>query len=185
MSVITTGRASAIAGAALLTGLALVGVSREAFSHEEQVTERAVVLAPRAEGRIGTQEFVITYMDRKLTLFLQRYVDGVPTTGAGVEVTADLIPGTLDEIAPGIYRGEDWTLSGGRNEIELAITMGDTTETATVPLVIQTTTQSSGQTAALTAVQARTIPTTMLAGAAIATYVVVSLLFWRRSRRTA
>lgn len=168
----------------LALGASLLAASPAAGAAEDGPAERAIVVSPRAEARIGTQELVVLYRDRKLIAFLQRFTDGIPTTGASIEVTADLIPGTLEEVAPGIYSGSDWTLSGGRNEIEVAVTIDGTTETATMPLVIPSTAQLTGQTAALTAVPVRTVPTTALAVAAIATYLAVTLLFWRRSRRS-
>src|SRR5262245_44159872 len=77
--------------------LALVPAIASGADKDESAAERVVVVSPRAEARIGNQEVVIEYIDRKLLVFLQRYVDGVPTTGAKIEVTADFVPGDLEE----------------------------------------------------------------------------------------
>ena len=65
-------------------------------------------MAPRAEARLGDQEVVITYVDRSLIVYLQRYVDGVPTTGAEIELLVDFLPSYPEEIAPASMSPPTW-----------------------------------------------------------------------------
>ena len=72
---------------------------------------QTIVVAPRAEARLGDQEVVITYVNRSLIVYLQRYVDGVPTTGAEIELVVDFLPSHPEEIAPGVYVATDVALA--------------------------------------------------------------------------
>ncbi len=166
-------------------GVGLLPAAGRALA-EEETAPRAIYVAPRAEVRIGNQEAVLVYIDRKLMVFLQRYVDAVPTTGAKIEATADFVPGELKEVAPGVYSGTDWTLAGGRNDIELNYTIDGKTGTVTVPLMISSAT-GTGTPGMLPAATGRlpkpAIPGYVLGIAALATYLAVMLLFIWRGRR--
>jgi hypothetical protein len=163
--------------------LGLLPVGAQAQEHDHGGGERVVVLAPRAEARIGNQEVVITYVAGALTVYLQRYVDGVPTTGADIELTVDFIPGTLTEIAPGIYEGRDWSLSTGRTDIEMLLSIDGREETATIPLTIAS--SSGARITAPIAVPVVTVPGFVFAAAAGAIYLTVTVLFVLRRRRKA
>jgi hypothetical protein len=175
-------RASAVLA---LPAVILLAGAAPARAHDDGPEARAIFMAPRAEIRIGNQEAVLLYIDRKLMVFLQRYVDGVPTTGAKLQATADFIPGDLDEVAPGVYSGDSWTLAGGRNEIELDYTIAGKSGQVTVPLIISTNAaQIPGQLPILKGkIAAGAVPGFVLALAALFTYAIVNLLFLRRSRR--
>jgi hypothetical protein len=172
---------------ALVAALAAIPVAGAgpASAHDDAPETHAIFVAPRAEIRIGNQEAVVLYIDRKLMVFLQRYVDGVPTTGAKLQATADFIPGDLDEVAPGVYSGDSWTLAGGRNEIELDYTIAGKSGQVNVPLIISANAnQTPGQLPILKGkIAAGAVPGFVLALAALCTYAVVNLLFLRRSRR--
>src|SRR5256885_1614635 len=106
----------------LFCGLALSVMPARA---EDEPPPRAIVVAPRAEGRIGDKELVKAYPDSppgvpatgKLIVYLQRYTDGIPTTGAKIDVTIDFISETLTEIGPGVYSSASLPISSGRNDV--------------------------------------------------------------------
>ncbi|WP_207461211.1 hypothetical protein [Azospirillum sp. SYSU D00513] len=104
--------------------------------HDHGAAQRSITMAPRTEARLGNQEVIVTYAGSKLVLFLQRYVDGTPTSGAELSVTADFMPSDLTEIAPGIYGSGELMLAGGRNDLEIAYTIGEESGTATLPLLL-------------------------------------------------
>lgn len=186
----TTGRfRSTLAACVIATAAYAAGVG-PALAHEEGPEERLTVKMPRAEGRIGNQEIVITYMpatpltQSTLTAYLQRYTDGEPTRGATVELTVDFVPGELAEVSPGVYESHDWSLAAGRSDIDAAVTIGGNTLTATIPLTVTSTSSALRPTAPI-AVAVVTVPGYVFAAAAGAIYLLVSMLFIlrRRARR--
>jgi hypothetical protein len=134
------GRRIAIGAGAML--FALAGWGGAAFAHGDEPHGdaphggRSITVAPRAEARIGAQEAVIAYLDGKVVVFLQRYIDGVPTAGAEIELTIDFIPESLEEVAPGVYSSGDWPLAAGRNDVELAYTLGEEKGSAALVLAM-------------------------------------------------
>lgn len=114
----------------------LVGFSGRAMADEDHAPPRTIMVAPRTELRIGNQELVAAYDRNKLVLFLQRYSDGEPTTGAHLEVTVDFVPVNFDEVAPGTYVASDVMLAAGRNELELAYKIGDREGTENLMLLL-------------------------------------------------
>lgn len=151
------------------------------------------VRMPRAEVRIGNQEAVITYMPpvaatdltaatpQTMTAYLQRYASGEPTAGALVEMTVDFVPGELAEVAPGVYQSHDWQLPAGKSEIEMAVTIDGTTQTATIPFNVVTT--SGPRPRAPIAIPVVSVPGYVFASAAGVIYGLVVLLFLARRRR--
>jgi hypothetical protein len=163
------------------------GAATTVLAHEDGPEERVMAKMPRAEGRIGNQEIVVTYAaptllaPPTLTAFLQRYTDGEPTRGATVELSVDFVPGTLTEVSPGVYESHDFSLPAGRSDIDAAVTIGTSTLTATIPLNVYTT---SGPLTVTAPIQAAvvTVPGYVFAAAAGLIYLLVSLLFVLRRR---
>lgn len=181
------------AAAPMIVGLALaifqfiampefLGFSGRAMADEDHAPPRTIMVAPRTELRIGNQELVAAYDRNKLVLFLQRYSDGEPTTGAHLEVTVDFVAVTLEEIAPGTYVGSDVMLAAGRNELELAYKIGDREGTENLMLLLpqaavqmQAGRQSSGM-------PSSTASGLLLAAIAGAIYLGVTAVLALRSR---
>ncbi|HEV7369985.1 hypothetical protein [Arenibaculum sp.] len=166
-----------------MTGAVLLAASAAwaGDGHNHGAAQRAIVVSPRAEVRLGGQEVVVTYGDGKLLVFLQRYVDGQPTVGAEVSATADFLPLDVQEIAPGIYASEPTELAGGRNEIEIAYTIDGRTETAAIPLTIPG--GSAVARAAPTSASAGSVPSLALALAAACIFIAVNAVLMRRVRQ--
>src|SRR2546427_12526879 len=113
--------------------LGFLGSIGLAWAHgDEAPPPTTIAVAPRIETRLGAQELVLTYVGGRIVAFLQRYVDGVPTTGAAIELTIDFLPTDLKEIAPGIYSSDPMPLAGGSNDIDIALTLGEQKQAATV-----------------------------------------------------
>jgi hypothetical protein len=171
------------AGGGAIAGLllALAGWCPSAAAHDDgPAPQQTVTVAPRTEARLGDEELVITYLGGKVVAFLQRYVDGVPISGATVELTIDFTPAQLKEIATGIYSSDPWQLSAGSNDIDVALTVGDRKQNTTVALVIPSgEAKAPTQAAALVAVGS--VPGFVLVIAAAVVFLGVNgLLLWRR-----
>jgi len=88
----------------LLTGL--IGLSLVAGAPRRLVgmprcdggTAGAVVIAPRAEARVGQTEIVTIFSKQILAVFLSRYADDTPITGAKIEASTDLQSAALTEM---------------------------------------------------------------------------------------
>jgi hypothetical protein len=154
-----------------------------ARAHEDIPVERSVVVAPRTEARISDQEVLIAYLGGKVVAFLQRYVDGVPTSGAKVEATIDLVSHDLKEVAPGIYSSGAWPLSAGSNAIDFAFTSGGQKDSATLSLVIASGEDDSVPAKTAPSVAAGAVPTFVLAALAVIIFIGVNGLLLRRPRR--
>jgi hypothetical protein len=132
--------------------------------------------------RIGTQEVVVTYVGGAIVLFLHRFIDGVPTKGAELEITVDFMPASLAEIAPGVYRSEPLSLAGGRNEIELAYVIGEQEGNEVIPITVPT--NGRAATARSTPVPTGgSVPGPVLAAIAVLLFAGVNVLLFRRTRR--
>jgi hypothetical protein len=140
---------------------------------------RQLVVAPRAELRLGDQELVLAYLSGRVIVFLQKYVDGTPTSGAAVQLTIDFIPADLKEIAAGVYGSDPWPLAGGSNDVEVSLTIGGRKESATIPLVIP---NAGGATTAKSAdfVSVGAVPRFALVIAALVVFLGVNGLLLRR-----
>lgn len=149
--------------------------------HSHGPAPRTISVAPRTEARIGNQEAVLAYDRGKLVLFLQRYADGLPTTGAALEMTIDFAPVTFEEVAPGTYVADEVMLAAGRNELELAYKIGEREGTETIVLNLP---QTAGQAASARAsnVPRAAVSGLLLAGLAAAIYAAVTALLAMRSR---
>ena len=145
--------------------------------HDHEPATQMVVVAPRAEARLGDQEVVITYVDRSLIVYLQRYVDGVPTSGAEIELLVDFLPSYPEEIAPGVYVATDVALAASRAEIELTVTVDGRTESAVLPLVTPAAARATSQVTPRTVA----VPGIVFALAAAAIFLGVNALFLRRA----
>jgi hypothetical protein len=160
--------------------MALAGWCSGALAHgDDAPPPSSVNVAPRVETRLGDEELVITYLNGKVVAFLQRYVDGVPITGAQVQLTIDFTPTDLKEIAPGVYSSDAWQLSAGSNDVDIAINIGDQKQSTTLPLVIPSgAAKAAATTAALVVVGA--VPGFVLVIAAVVVFLGVNGLLLRR-----
>lgn len=152
--------------------------------HDHGAAPRAIIVSPRAEARIGNQEAVIAYDRNRLVLFLQRYSDGQPTTGAQLEMTIDFVPVSFEEVAPGTYVANDVMLAGGRNDLELTYKIGEREGTEIIPLTLVQRSVETSVTRKMTA-PSTTTHGLLLAGLAIGIYIAVSALLAFRSRSRA
>jgi hypothetical protein len=160
--------------------LALAGWCSGALAHgDDAPPPSSVNVAPRLETRLGDEELVITYLGGKVVAFLQRYVDGVPITGAQVQLTIDFTPTDLKEIAPGVYSSDAWQLSAGSNDVDIAVNIGDQKQTATLPLVIPSGEAKAASTAS-TLVVVGAVPGFVLVIAAAVVFLGVNGLLFRR-----
>jgi hypothetical protein len=160
----------------------LLAFAPRAAAHSDAPAQRTIAIAPRAEARIGNQEVVITYVGGAIALFLHRYIDGVPTSGAELEITVDFMPASLSEIAPGVYRSEPLSLAGGNNEIELAYVIGEQEGSEVIPLTVAT----NGKVTTTRSTPAPTngsVPGPALAMIAVLLFAGVNFLLFRRARR--
>lgn len=151
----------------------------DAVGHGDAPAIQTIMMAPRTEARLGDQEAVITYVDHSLIVYLQRYVDGVPTTGAEIELVVDFLPSRPEEIAPGVYVATDISLASNRDEIELTVTTGGRTDSA----VLQMATSAATLAVSEAAPRAAAVPGIVFAIAAAAIFASVNALFLRRTAR--
>jgi hypothetical protein len=179
------GRAAAWLGGVLLAATLLVGMPGIAAAQDGHDHggggPRTINVAPRTETRIGNQEAVLAYDRNKLVLFLQRYSDGQPTTGAEIEMTIDFVPVSFEEVVPGTYVASDVMLPAGRSELEMTYKIGDKEGTENMVLILP---QAGVQ---LASARQMSIPQTTvsgfaLAGIALAIYAAVTALLALRSR---
>jgi len=168
-----------IAGMAMLQGVFLQEASAQAHSHGP--APQVIMVGPRSEVRIANQEAVLTYQNNALIVFLHRYSDGEPTTGAEVEATVNFMASPMAEIAPGVYRTEV-QLTAGRNDVELSYARddqsGSVATSITLPSragVVQRTNSRPSHAAG--------IPPYLLVVIAVGLYVSISLLFMGRLGR--
>src|SRR5579859_6442782 len=82
----------------------------------------AVVIAPRTEARSGPVEIVAEVSGGTLAVFLSRFSDGVPITGARVEASTDLQSAPLAESDAGVYVTKDILFADGRNDMSVTFT---------------------------------------------------------------
>lgn len=168
---------------------------------------KVVTVSPRVEARVGTRQFVLVYANRqvfedqqfrlfgnvqrpkfdrpRLALFIEDFASAEPVAGAEVEATVNFLPEAMSEIAPGVYVTEEIILGGGRNEVEIAYTLGG--ESGTVPMLLLVAGGGSAGTAAsavaMSAVKPVAIPSWMFIAAGLAVYGAAAGVFlMRRSR---
>src|SRR5262249_16868031 len=119
----------------------------------------------------------------RIVAFLQRYTDGVPTTGATIELTIDFLPTDLTEIAPGVYASDPMPLAGGSNDIDVALTLGEQKQDVTVTLNVTTTAKTV---VASLPISVGSVPGFVLVIGAVVVFLGVNTLLIRRGRaRTA
>ena len=168
---------------------------------------KTIVVAPRVEARVGTRQFVLVYANRqlfedrklqlfgnvqrvkfdrpRLALFVEDFATAEPVTGAEIEATINFLPEPMSEIAPGVYVTGEIILGGGRNEAEIAYTIGE--ESGSVPMLLVVAGGESAGTAAsaaaVSAVRPVAVPTWIFMVGSLVVYAAVGgLFFLRRSR---
>jgi hypothetical protein len=167
----------------LFTGFLLgsMGWNGLAYAHDDDAPPpQVIVVAPRIETRLGDQELVLTYVGGRIVGFLQRYVDGVPTTGAAIELTIDFIATDLKEIAPGVYASDPTPLAGGSNDVDIALTLGDQKQAATVTLMVTSTAKAA--TAMATPILVGAVPGFVLVIGAVIVFLGVNGVLLRRAQ---
>jgi len=165
----------------LATFIAAAAPGRAEEGHSHGPAPRTISVAPRTELRIGNQEAVVAYDRGKLVLFLQRYSDGQPTSGATLEMTVDFVPVSFEEVAPGTYVASEVMLAAGRNDLELSYKIGEREGAETIALMLP---QTAGQVASSRPASAprAAVSGLLLAGIAAAIYAAVTALLALRSR---
>ncbi|MCK0209425.1 hypothetical protein MWN33_15430 [Starkeya koreensis] len=179
----TIGRIAGVAAAFVLAALFLLAPApaQAQDGHNHGAVARTISVAPRTEARIGNQEAVLAYDRNKLVLFLQRYSDGQPTTGAEIGVTIDFVPVTFEEVAPGTYVASDVMLAAGRNELEVSYKIGEREGTDTLILNLPQGSSATGA-AASTRAPGAAVSGLLLAAIALAIYAGTTALLAARSR---
>jgi hypothetical protein len=79
----------------------------------------AVMIAP-SEPPPGPVEIVAEFTGGTFAVFLSRFADGAPITGAKVEASTDLQSADLAESDAGVYVTKDILLADGHNDIAVA-----------------------------------------------------------------
>lgn len=186
--------------------LAIVAVSSGAWAedgHNHGGGAVAIVVAPRTEARLENLQVVLVYANRRLyedkrfqffgnqqiekfadprvAVFLENLLTGEPTTGAELEATINFIPEPLKEIAPGVYVSENIVLGGGRNEIDLAYTIGDKQGVLPMTLVVPGG-QSSGASVTTAVAPPVKIPDWVFAIVIIGIYAGVTAIYVFRQK---
>lgn len=154
-------------------------------AHEGGPAEAAPVQvrAPRTEARLGTMELVAIYNRETLALFVSRFADGTPVSGAQVQASNDLEDVTLRETDPGIYMSRELAISPGRNDIRFTIAAaGQPEQSQSMALVVPGGTLLSAKTTS--SVVAGRHSVVVLGAAAVAIYAVMMAVFALSGRRT-
>ncbi len=160
-----------------LAGLFLANGPRLAWSHaadEAAPPPGSVVIAPRAEARIGQTEMVTIFSRDIFAVFLSRYSDDTPVTGATIEASTDLQSAKLTETDPRVYSTKELLMSPGRNDVSIKFTVGGVTYTQAVPLMMPV---EAPEPAAAPAPAISTAGPLSIAGAIIAVYALLSAAF--------
>ncbi|MEQ8816296.1 MAG: hypothetical protein RLO51_06420 [Thalassobaculum sp.] len=170
---------------------------------------KAITVAPRAEARVGTRQFVLVYANRqlfedrkfqffgniqrpkfdrpRLALFVEDFATAEPVAGAEVEANINFLPEAMSEIAPGVYVTGEVVLGGGRNDVEIAYTIGDEAGTVEMLLVVAggSSADAVASAAGVTAVRPVAIPSWVFVVAGLAVYGIAAGLFLLRRSRSA
>ncbi len=167
----------------VFAGLLLVAGPHAAWSHaadEVAAPPGAVVIAPRAEARVGQTEIVTVFSKQIYAVFLSQYTDDVPITGAKVEASTDLQTADLTETDPGVYSTQELLMSSGRNDMTIKFTVNGVTSEKAMPLMMPI--------EARVAAPPRAVITTAspltIAGAILAVYALLSAAFLIARRRS-
>ena len=166
-----------------MAALLLLASPRAAWSHAadaEAAPPGAVVIAPRAEARVGQTEIVTVFTKQIFAVFLSRYADDVPVTGAKVEASTDLQSAELTETDPGVYSTKELLMSSGRNDMTIKFTNAGVTSEIAMPLLMPV---DEPVAAPLRPAITTATPFT-IAGAILAVYALLSAAFLVARRRS-
>ena len=94
----------------------------------------AVSIAPRTDARIGTMEIVAVFSHQALAVFVSRFADGAPVSGAKVSVSSDLQSADLEQTDQGLYVTRDILLAPGHNDLTVSLTVDGVTKTQDIGL---------------------------------------------------
>lgn len=159
----------------------LLVATPRAWSHaadEMVLPPGAVVIAPRTEARVGELEMVAIFNKQIFAVFLNRFADGTPVTGARLEASTDLQSAKLTETDPGIYSTKELLMSSGKNDLTIKLVAGGVTTSKTLTL-----TMPSEEPVPVAAPRTFSGPLTV-GGAIVAAYVVLSGAFLLTRRRS-
>lgn len=168
--------------AGLLCLLVTVG-PRAAWSHaadEAAPPPGAVVIAPRVEARFGQTEVVAVFSKQIFAVFLSRYADDSPISGAKIEASTDLQTTELKETDPGVYTTTDLLMSSGRNDLSLKVSAGGVTSTQSLALMMPV----EAPAPAATQPSITTATPLTIVGALLAVYALLSAAFLVARRRS-
>lgn len=160
-----------------LAALCLASVPRAAWSHaadEAAPAPGSVVIAPRAEARIGQAEIVTIFTRDIFAVFLSRYADDTPIIGATVEASTDLQSAKLTETDPGVYSTKELLMSPGRNDITIKFTQGGVTHSQAIALMMPV---EAPEPAAAPPPAITTAGSLSIAAALVAVYALLSAAF--------
>lgn len=161
----------------------LAGATPPALSHaadEMVLPPGSVVISPRAETRAGQIEVVTIFSHQIYAVFLSRYADGAPITGATVEASTDLQSAKLTETDPGIYSTKELLMSDGRNDVTVKFHTGNVSASSHIPLTMPA---APSAPAAPSPAFSLSRPWTIVGGVAV-TYALVTVGFLFTRRRT-
>ncbi len=134
---VTTRWKRALLGSAFACGL--LALSPSAWSHaadEAVLPPGSVVIAPRTEARAGQFEMVSVFSHQIYAVFLSRYADGSPVTGATLEASTDLQSAKLTETDPGVYSTKELLMTSGKNDVTIKYHAGAVSGSVEVPLMM-------------------------------------------------
>lgn len=94
----------------------------------------AASIAPRTDARIGTMEIVAVFSHQALAVFVSRFADGAPVSGAKVSVSSDLQSADLEQTDQGLYVTRDILLAPGHNDLTVSLTVDGVTKTQDIGL---------------------------------------------------
>jgi hypothetical protein len=111
------------------------GDASDGHTHGPSEPVLAQDIAPRATAQTEDFELVAVPAGGKLTLYLDRYVDNAPVSGAVVEVESGAFKTVAKEVAPGVYAlpGEAFA-KPGKYPLTLSIQAGETADLLTATL---------------------------------------------------
>jgi hypothetical protein len=200
----------AVALRIFLTILIVLAFGRAAWAdggsgHDHGAETTATTLSPRVEARLGDQQMVLIYSNRKafedtssrflggdepaklndprIAVFLEGFADAVPTRGAKLEAVINFLPEELSEAAPGVYLSGPVVLAGGSNEIEINYTIGEQSGTLTLLLLVPGGATSGTGGLAIEG-PADAVPSWFFVLAALVIYATVLWLFLGRRRHS-
>ncbi|MBI3453983.1 MAG: transposase [Rhodospirillales bacterium] len=126
------------AALALTIGLATGSPLRahEGHGHENAMSAIPSSVAPRAEASSENFELVAVAAERRLIVYLDRYIGNDPVVGGAVELIDGDVTTPTQEVAEGVYSIPEWTRPSGRYDLVFSISAGGLSDLLVTTLVI-------------------------------------------------